>query len=69
MNQLPMFSIARASAEREFLSHRLNRFLYGHAALVVAAGFLLLGLVGALWLRRTAARADSEDAAARSAQG
>lgn len=42
MNQLPMFSIARASAEREFLSHRLNRFLYGHAALVVAAGFLPL---------------------------
>jgi len=38
-------------------------------SMLVAAGFLLLGLVGALWLRRNAARADAEDAAARSAQG
>ena len=36
------FAVARASAGREFLSHRLNRFLYGHVAVVVAAAFLPL---------------------------
>lgn len=33
-------TVIRAAAGREFLSHRLNRFLYAHVLLVVAAGFL-----------------------------
>lgn len=36
------FIVARASASREFLSHRLNRFLYAHVALVGLAGLLPL---------------------------
>ncbi len=36
------FTVARAAAGREFLSHRLNRFLYAHLALVVTAGCLPL---------------------------
>jgi hypothetical protein len=36
------FSVARAAAAREFLSHRLNRFLHAHLLLVVAAGCLPL---------------------------
>ncbi|HEU5078430.1 MAG TPA: hypothetical protein VFT72_04420 [Opitutaceae bacterium] len=36
------FSVARTAAAREFLSHRLNRFLHAHVLLVVAAGFLPL---------------------------
>jgi hypothetical protein len=48
-------TIIRAGASREFLSHRLNRFLYAHIALVLTAGFLPMltpgdGLVrGAPW--------------------
>jgi len=34
--------IALAAARREWLSHRLNRFLYAHLALVLVAGFLPL---------------------------
>jgi ABC-2 type transport system permease protein/Cu-processing system permease protein len=41
--RIPSFlSVARAAAAREFLSHRLNRFLHAHLLLVVAAGFLPL---------------------------
>lgn len=36
------FSVARAAAVREFLSHRLNRFLHAHLLLVVAVGCLPL---------------------------
>jgi ABC-2 type transport system permease protein/Cu-processing system permease protein len=49
------FRVLRAAAGREVLSHRLNRFLHAHVALVGAAGFLPLltpgdGLVrGAAW--------------------
>jgi ABC-2 type transport system permease protein/Cu-processing system permease protein len=45
MNLLPLpsfFAVARAAAGREFLSHRLNRFLHAHLLLVLAAGFLPL---------------------------
>lgn len=35
-------TVARAAAHREFLSHRLNRFLHAHVLLVVAAGLLPL---------------------------
>lgn len=34
--------VVRASMRREWLSHRLNRFLYAHVALVLVAGFLPL---------------------------
>ncbi|PTX96660.1 hypothetical protein [Opitutus sp. ER46] len=34
--------VLRAAAGREFLSHRLNRFLHAHLALVLLAGFLPL---------------------------
>jgi ABC-2 type transport system permease protein/Cu-processing system permease protein len=49
------FQVARAAAGREFLSHRLNRFLHAHLVLVLAAGCLPLltpgdGLArGAAW--------------------
>lgn len=53
---LPTFTgVAGAALRREWVSHRLNRFLYAHLALVVIAGFLPLltpdaGLVrGAAW--------------------
>lgn len=36
------FTVARAAAGREFLSHRLNRFLYAHVLLVLVAGLLPL---------------------------
>jgi ABC-2 type transport system permease protein/Cu-processing system permease protein len=36
------FTVARAAAGREFLSHRLNRFLYAHLLLVGTAGMLPL---------------------------
>ncbi|MFT3870382.1 MAG: hypothetical protein QM715_18190 [Nibricoccus sp.] len=35
-------TVARAAARREFLSHRLNRFLHAHVLLVLVAGFLPL---------------------------
>jgi ABC-2 type transport system permease protein/Cu-processing system permease protein len=37
-----VFAVARAAACREFLSHRLNRFLHAHVLLVMAAGLLPL---------------------------
>lgn len=41
--RLPSFlAVARAAAGREWLSHRLNRFLYAHLVLVLAAGLLPL---------------------------
>lgn len=43
MNSRPIpsfLTIAQAAAGREFLSHRLNRFLHAHVALVLVAGFL-----------------------------
>lgn len=53
---LPSFGgVAGAALRREWLSHRLNRFLYAHVVLVLVAGFLPLltpddGLVrGAPW--------------------
>jgi hypothetical protein len=40
---LPSFlGVAGAALQREWLSHRLNRFLYAHLALVLAAGALPL---------------------------
>jgi ABC-2 type transport system permease protein/Cu-processing system permease protein len=36
------FTVARAAARREFLSHRLNRFLHAHLLLLLAAGLLPL---------------------------
>jgi len=36
------FTVARAAAGRELLSHRLNRFLHAHVLLVLAAGLLPL---------------------------
>jgi ABC-2 type transport system permease protein/Cu-processing system permease protein len=36
------FTVVRAAAAREFLSHRLNRFLYAHVALVILGGLLPL---------------------------
>ncbi|PTY08067.1 hypothetical protein DB347_00320 [Opitutaceae bacterium EW11] len=40
---IPSFlQVARAAARREWLSHRLNRFLHAHVLLLVAAGFLPL---------------------------
>jgi hypothetical protein len=40
---IPSFNtVAVAALRREWLSHRLNRFLYAHLTLVVAAGFLPL---------------------------
>jgi ABC-2 type transport system permease protein/Cu-processing system permease protein len=45
MNARPLpsrFLVARAAAGREFLSHRLNRFLYAHLLLVGVAGLLPL---------------------------
>ncbi|QYM78869.1 hypothetical protein K0B96_16430 [Horticoccus luteus] len=40
---IPSFvTVARAAAGREFLSHRLNRFLYAHVLLVLTAGLLPL---------------------------
>lgn len=35
-------TVARAAAEREILSHRLNRFLHAHIALALVAGLLPL---------------------------
>lgn len=53
---LPTFSgVAGAALRREWVSHRLNRFLHAHLALILAAGFLPLltpdaGLTrGAAW--------------------
>ena len=49
------YAVAGAALRREWLSHRLNRFLYAYLALVLAAGFLPLltpdeGLArGAAW--------------------
>lgn len=37
-----LLAVARAAAGREFLSHRLNRFLHAHVLLVLTAGFLPL---------------------------
>lgn len=45
MNLRPLpsgIAVARAAAGRELLSHRLNRFLYAHVALVSVAGLLPL---------------------------
>ena len=45
MNARPLpsaLAVVRTSAGREFLSHRLNRFLYAHLALVLVAGLLPL---------------------------
>ncbi len=45
MNARPLpsfFNVVRAAAGREFLSHRLNRFLHAHVALVLVAGLLPL---------------------------
>lgn len=39
---LSFFRVVRAAAGRELLSHRLNRFLHAHVALVIAAGLLPL---------------------------
>jgi len=40
---LPTFlTVARAAAKREFLSHRVNRFLHAHVLLVLIAGLLPL---------------------------
>lgn len=40
---LPSFcGVAGAALRREWLSHRLNRFLYAHVLLVIVAGFLPL---------------------------
>jgi hypothetical protein len=40
-NPIPSFlTVAQAAAGREFLSHRLNRFLHAHVVLVLVAGFL-----------------------------
>ncbi len=40
---IPSFNtVAFAALRREWLSHRLNRFLYAHLALVIAAGLLPL---------------------------
>lgn len=45
---LPSFlGVARAAAGRECLSHRLNRFLHAHLALLVLAGLLPLFTPGA----------------------
>jgi hypothetical protein len=38
----PILTVARAAMRREWLSHRLNRFLYAHLALVTVAGLLPL---------------------------
>ncbi len=35
-----LFTVIRAASNREWLSHRLNRFLYAHVGLVLASGFL-----------------------------
>ena len=48
------FTVARAAASREFLSHRLNRFLHAHVLLVLAAGFLPLLTAGESYARGAA---------------
>jgi len=53
--KLPSFSgIVRAAAGREFLSHRLNRFLHAHMLLVLAAGCLPLFTPGEAFQRGAA---------------